>query len=184
MIIPGAHDGSVKEPWPKQGGADGSIRFDPEITHGANAGLSGAVALLEPVKEAFPAVSYADIYQMASARAIELAGGPAIDMKYGRVDTQTPDECPAEGNLPDAEAGPNGKFGSKGGTQSTEDSTVEGHLRKVFYRMGLDDEAIVALSGAHTFGMYYYISFVFFCPTDTDHYATILFEPALALSNS
>ena len=184
MIIPGPHDASVKEPWPKQGGADGSIRFDPEITHGANAGLSGAVALLEPVKEAFPAVSYADIYQMASARAIELAGGPAIDMKYGRVDTQTPDECPAEGNLPDAEAGPNGKFGSKGGTQSTEDSTVEGHLRKVFYRMGLDDEAIVALSGAHTFGMYYYISFVFFCPTDTDHYATILFEPALALSNS
>jgi len=26
------------------------------------------------------------------------------------------------------------------------------HLRDVFYRMGFDDEAIVALSGAHTLG--------------------------------
>lgn len=148
----GPHDASVKEPWPAQGGADGSIRFAPEINHGANAGLINAVKLLEPVKEAFPSVSYADIYQMASARAIELAGGPVIDMKYGRVDTQSPDECPKEGNLPDAEAGPNGKFGGSGGTASTEDSTAEGHLRKVFFRMGFDDEGIVALSGAHTFG--------------------------------
>ena len=97
-------------------------------------------------------MSYADIYQMASARAIELAGGPAIAMKYGRVDTQSPDECPKEGNLPDAEAGAGGCFGGAGGTASTEDKTPEGHLRKVFHRMGLDDEAIVALSGAHTFG--------------------------------
>jgi len=143
------------EPWPAQGGADGSIRFAPEINHGANAGLCNAVELLEPVKKAFPAVSYADIYQMASARAIELAGGPVIDMKYGRVDTESPDQCPKEGNLPDAEPGPEGKFGGPGGTASTEDKTPEGHLRKVFYRMGFDDEAIVALSGAHTFGRAY-----------------------------
>jgi L-ascorbate peroxidase len=149
---PGPHDASVKEPWPAQGGADGSIRFSVELGHGANAGLINAVKLLEPVKEACPAVSYADIYQMASARAIELAGGPKIDMKYGRLDTASPDECPKEGNLPDAEAGPGGKFGGAGGTASSEDPTAEGHLRKVFYRMGLDDEAIVALSGAHTFG--------------------------------
>lgn len=77
-LYSGPHDASVKEPWPKQGGADGSIRFDPEIKHGANAGLSGAVSLLEPVKKEFPDVSYADIYQMASARAIELAGGPKM----------------------------------------------------------------------------------------------------------
>ena len=56
------------EAWPKAGGAIGSIRFDPEINHGANAGLAGAVKLLEPVKEAYPAVSYADLFQMASAR--------------------------------------------------------------------------------------------------------------------
>jgi L-ascorbate peroxidase len=76
-------------------------------------------------------------------------------MKYGRLDAQSGDDCPPEGNLPDAEAGPGGKFGGAGGTATTEDPTAEGHLRKVFYRMGLDDEAIVALSGAHTFGRAY-----------------------------
>jgi Peroxidase len=78
----GTHDASITDPWPAAGGAIGSIRFKPEIAHGANAGLAGAVALLEPVKEAFPEMSYADIFQMASARSIELAGGPKIDMKY------------------------------------------------------------------------------------------------------
>jgi Peroxidase len=81
----GTYDVNLKdEAWPKAGGAIGSIRFAPEITHGANAGLSNAIAILEPVKTAFPNVSYADIFQMASARAIELAGGPKIDMKYVR----------------------------------------------------------------------------------------------------
>lgn len=148
----GTFDASVTSDWPAAGGAVGSIRFEPEINHGANAGLAGAVKLLEPVKEKFPSVSYADIFQMASARAIGMAGGPVIDMKYGRVDVASPDDCSPEGNLPDAEAGDGGKFGGPGGTKSTEDSTAAGHLRKVFHRMGLTDEDIVALSGAHTFG--------------------------------
>ena len=72
---------------------------------------------------------------MASARAIELAGGPEIDMIYGRVDATGPEQCSPEGNLPDAEAGPEGKYGGAGGTASTEDESPNGHLRKVFYRM-------------------------------------------------
>jgi hypothetical protein len=48
----------------------------------ANAGLIHAIDLLEPVKAAFPTMSYADLFQMASARAVELAGGPKIDMRY------------------------------------------------------------------------------------------------------
>ena len=32
----------------------------------------------------YPLVSYADLYQMAAAVSIEHAGGPKIDMKYGR----------------------------------------------------------------------------------------------------
>ena len=76
----GTHDCNIKEDFPTSGGAIGSIRFDPEINHGANAGLAGAVKLLEPVKEKYSGVSYADIFQMASARGIELAGGPKIDM--------------------------------------------------------------------------------------------------------
>jgi L-ascorbate peroxidase len=151
----GTFDVNVEKEWPASGGAIGSIRFDPEINHGANAGLSGAVKLLEPVKESFPDVSFADIFQMASARSIELAGGPKIDMKYGRVDASGPENCSAEGNLPDAEPGPDGKYGGPGGSASTEDKTPNGHLRKVFYRMGLNDEEIVALSGAHSFGRAY-----------------------------
>ena len=155
----GTYDDSVTGEWPAAGGAVGSIRFEPEINHGANAGLAGAVKLLEPVKEKFPAVSYADLFQMASARGIALAGGPVIDMKYGRVDVTSGDQCSPEGNLPDAEAGDNGKFGGAGGTKSTEDTTPGGHLRKVFHRMGLNDEDIVALSGAHTFGTSMLMSF-------------------------
>lgn len=151
----GTFDVNIKEAWPKAGGAIGSIRFAPEINHGANAGLAGAVALLEPIKEAVPSISYADLFQMASSRAIVLAGGPKIDMIYGRVDATSAEQCSPEGNLPDAEAGDNGKYGSAGGTASTEDSTAQGHLRKVFFRMGLNDEEIVALSGAHTLGRAY-----------------------------
>ena len=71
------------------------------------------------------------------------------------MDATSGDQCPPEGNLPDGNAGPDGKFGGPGGTASTEDTTPNGHLRKVFYRMGLNDEEIVALSGAHTFGRAY-----------------------------
>lgn len=148
----GTFDKNVKGEWPAAGGAVGSIRFEPEINHGANAGLRNAIKLLEPVKAAFPALSYADIFQMASARAIETSGGPKIGVKYGRVDATSPDQCSPEGNLPDAEPGQDGKYGGPGGTASTESTEPEGHLRKVFYRMGFNDEEIVALSGAHTFG--------------------------------
>jgi len=151
----GTYDKNVQGEWPKAGGAVGSIRFAPEINHGANAGLINALKLLEPIKETNPTVSYADLFQMASARAIALAGGPQIDMKYGRVDATSPEHCSPEGNLPDGNPGPNGKFGGPGGTASTEDTTPNGHLRKIFYRMGLNDEEIVALSGAHTFGRAY-----------------------------
>ena len=73
-------------------------------------------------------------------------------MTTGRTDATGPEQCSPEGNLPDAEAGDNGEYG---GADSAKDTTPFGHLRKVFYRMGFDDEAIVALSGAHTFGRAY-----------------------------
>eukprot|EP00611_Tribonema_gayanum_P003655 TRINITY_DN128_c4_g1_i1.p1 TRINITY_DN128_c4_g1~~TRINITY_DN128_c4_g1_i1.p1 ORF type:complete len:344 (+),score=109.27 TRINITY_DN128_c4_g1_i1:51-1034(+) len=123
------------------GGANGSIRFDPEIKHGANAGLSKGLKLLEPIKASCPSVSWADLLQMASAEFVVMAGGPRIAMRYGRVDAVGPDDCPVEGNLPGAGA----PFGD-GSKDAGE------HLRKVFHRMGFNDQEIVALSGAHTIG--------------------------------
>ncbi|CAM9162389.1 unnamed protein product [Discosporangium mesarthrocarpum] len=136
----GTYDESIKE-WPNCGGANGSIRFDPEILHGANAGLSKAIGYLRPLKKKYCKISWADLIQMASAEAVEYMGGPRIPMRYGRLETQSPSECPAEGNLPNAKP----PFGDGSADPAS-------HLRKVFHRMGFNDQEIVALSGAHTVG--------------------------------
>lgn len=116
------------------GGSDGAtIRFTPESADGANAGLHIIRDLLEPVKRRHPEISYADLYVMASAMAIEFCGGPEIPILLGRSDEATGAKCPENGRLPDA-------------TQGAQ------HLRDVFHRMGLNDQEIVALSGGHTLG--------------------------------
>ncbi|PSS31898.1 L-ascorbate peroxidase, partial [Actinidia chinensis var. chinensis] len=130
----GTYNKDIEE-WPQRGGANGSLRFEVELKHAANAGLLNALKLIQPIKDKYSGVTYADLFQLASATAIEEAGGPKIPMKYGRVDVSGPDQCPEEGRLPDA--GP---------------PTPAAHLRDVFYRMGLNDKEIVALSGAHTLG--------------------------------
>ncbi|KAF6256178.1 L-ascorbate peroxidase [Scenedesmus sp. NREL 46B-D3] len=127
--------------WPRAGGATGSIRLKPEIGHGANAGLQAAIDLVEPIKAKYPDVSYADLYQMASAVAIEVAGGPKLAMRYGRKDVIKPEDCAKEGNLPSA-----GHPFPEGSVSPAQ------HLRHIFGRMGLTDQEIVALSGAHTLG--------------------------------
>ncbi|KAG8660468.1 probable L-ascorbate peroxidase 6, chloroplastic/mitochondrial isoform X1 [Manihot esculenta] len=130
----GTYNKNIEE-WPKRGGANGSLRFEIELKHGANAGLVNALNLLQPIKDKYSGVTYADLFQLASATAIEEAGGPKIPMKYGRVDVSAPEECPEEGRLPSA------------GPPNPAD-----HLQEIFYRMGLNDQEIVALSGAHTLG--------------------------------
>ncbi|PIN00303.1 L-ascorbate peroxidase [Handroanthus impetiginosus] len=130
----GTYDKNIAD-WPQRGGANGSLRFEIELKHGANAGLVNALKLLQPIKDKYSSVTYADLFQLASATAVEEAGGPKIPMKYGRVDVSGPEQCPEEGRLPDA--GP---------------PSPAAHLRDVFYRMGLNDKEIVALSGAHTLG--------------------------------
>lgn len=130
----------------KTGGSDGAtMRFEPEISWGANAGLAYAQTLLEPVKKKFPQVSYSDLWIFAACVAIEEMGGPAIPFTPGRVDRQSGAQCPAWegathkcGRLPGADCG-------------SPDKTAE-HLRYIFNRMGFDDREIVALSGAHGLG--------------------------------
>jgi catalase (peroxidase I) len=119
----------------RPGGSNGAtIRFDPECSDPANAGLSIIRDLLHPIKYAFPHVSYADLYAFAGCVAIEFLGGPRIPFNFGRSDQVNGSMCPLNGRLPDA---------SKGAD----------HLRDVFQkRMGFTDRDIVALSGAHTLG--------------------------------
>jgi len=115
----------------KTGGPFGTMKHAVELAHGANNGLDIAVRLLEPIKEQFPILSYADFYQLAGVVAVEVTGGPEIPFHPGREDKPEP---PVEGRLPDATKGSD-------------------HLRDVFVKqMGLSDKDIVALSGAHTLG--------------------------------
>lgn len=116
----------------RTGGPFGTIRYPDELSHGANNGLEIAVRLLEPVKQEFPILSYADLYQLAGVVAVEVTGGPDIPFHPGRPDKPEQDQ-PEEGRLPDA---------TKGAS----------HLRDIFYRMGMTDQEIVVLSGAHTLG--------------------------------
>ncbi|CDY71696.1 BnaAnng38510D, partial [Brassica napus] len=99
-----------------------------ELADDANKGLDIAVRLLEPIKDLFPILSYADFYQLAGVVAVEITGGPEIPFHPGRLDKVEP---PPEGRLPQATKGVD-------------------HLREVFGRMGLNDKDIVALSGGHT----------------------------------
>ena len=64
--------------------------------------------------------------------AIEHAGGPKIPFRLGRKDCDR-DACTPDGRLPDAHQ-------------------KQQHLRDIFYRMGFNDQEIVALSGAHALG--------------------------------
>lgn len=56
------------------GSSSGTIRFDEELAHEANAGLKqSAVRFLEPIKEKYgPGLSYADLYTLAGGKSIYL----------------------------------------------------------------------------------------------------------------
>ena len=96
----GTYDRTIGvEKFPLCGGANGSIRFKQELSHGANAGLAKAVNYLKPYKKKYPEISWADIIQLASVTAIEHAGGPLIPIRFGRVETKTESECPPEGTI-------------------------------------------------------------------------------------
>ncbi|KAI4990963.1 hypothetical protein ZWY2020_039334 [Hordeum vulgare] len=94
----GTYDKNISE-CPKCGGANGSLRFEIELKHVANAGLVNALKLIEAIKDKYTGVTYADLFQLASATTVEEAGGPKIPMIYGRVDASAPEQCPPEGRL-------------------------------------------------------------------------------------
>ncbi|EEH50243.2 uncharacterized protein PADG_06322 [Paracoccidioides brasiliensis Pb18] len=116
------------------GGSNGAgMRYEGEGGDPANAGLEYARSFLEPVKRRHPWITYSDLWTLAGVVAIKAMGGPSIAWKPGRTDFVDDSKLPPRGRLPDA-------------SQGTD------HLRHVFYRMGFNDQEIVALSGAHTLG--------------------------------
>jgi len=118
----------------KTGGSNGArMRFDPEASDPANAGLGIVRDLLLVVKKKHPEVSFADIWTLAGCASIEFMGGPKIPHNFGRTDDNDGSACPAHGRLPDAAQGAD-------------------HIRDVFGRMGFTDRETVALIGAHTVG--------------------------------
>jgi cytochrome c peroxidase len=128
------------------------MRFAPESDHGANAGLKAARDFLEPIKgkiytvhnlslvavlltitkEKFPWISHSDLWTLAAVAAIQEMQGPIVPWRPGRADRDLA-FCTPDGRLPDA-------------------SKTQDHLRAIFYRMGFNDQEIVALSGAHALG--------------------------------
>eukprot|EP00956_Cyclotella_meneghiniana_P035576 scaffold116166_cov30-Cyclotella_meneghiniana.AAC.1 len=89
------------------GGSDGGrMRFDPEASWGANAGLDVARKALEGVKSLYgDELSYADLYTLAGVVAVEESGGPKIPFRLGRQDATSGETSPKVCGLPDADKG-------------------------------------------------------------------------------
>ncbi|CAD6204550.1 unnamed protein product [Miscanthus lutarioriparius] len=133
-------DGSVLAPPLRHVAVRARGRSAVNAGHGlagaSSAGMINAFKLIQPMKDKYPGITYAELFQLASATAFEGVADPKIiPMTNGRVDVTVAQQCPHEERFPDA-----------GPCDPTE------LLREVFYTMGLDDKEIVALSGAHTCG--------------------------------
>lgn len=77
-------------------------------------------------------LTYSDLWTLAGVCAVQEMGGPKIPWRPGRQDGFA-ENCTPDGRLPDGDKD-------------------QDHLRYIFYRMGFNDQEIVALSGAHALG--------------------------------
>lgn len=87
------------------------------------------------MKKDFPWISYGDLWTLGAVAAVESSSGPKIPWRPGRIDGFEHHDVIPDQRLPDA-------------------SLAQDHLRIIFYRMGFNDQEIVALSGAHALGRY------------------------------
>jgi catalase (peroxidase I) len=88
---------------------------------------------IDPIKQSNPSVSYADLYTVAGATAVEAMGGPYIPWRAGRTDDTDGGKSPNHGRMPDAK----------------KDAA---EVQRVFDRLGFNQEQTVALIGAHVLG--------------------------------
>lgn len=115
------------------GGSNGAtMRFPKEAGYEANAGLEAARNFHEQFKEQFPWITYADLWTLGGICAVQEMGGPKIPWRPGREDLAI-ESTPPNYRLPDGDKGAD-------------------HLRKIFHRMGWNDQEIVNLAGAHALG--------------------------------
>jgi L-ascorbate peroxidase len=124
------HDAGTYDKSTNTGGPKGSIRLPEELAHDSNKGVEHGLKVVIHVQKSFSTVSWADLIQAAGVLAVKYCGGPEIPFRFGRVDSA---QSAAPGLLPSP------FWGVK-------------QLRQNFYRMGLTDVDLVALSGAHTLG--------------------------------
>jgi L-ascorbate peroxidase len=150
------HDATVRSiaEDPFIGGADGSIRYELEWSE--NRGLSKPLKVVQAIfdlqKENFgdsenkASLSFADTLALSGSAAVQAAKGPYIPIKLGRKDVDHADN----------------RFLDKPIQSETDRSTITTSLpsaaldslglRNYFKRLGLTEEELVALSGAHDLG--------------------------------
>jgi L-ascorbate peroxidase len=152
------HDATVRSiaDDPFIGGADGSIRY--ELDWSENRGLSKPLKVVQEIfdlqKERFTtsdsstslSLSFADTLALSGSAAVQAAKGPAIPIKLGRKDVNHADnrflDKPIESETDRSRIStslPSAALDSLG-------------LRNYFKRLGLTEEELVALSGAHDLG--------------------------------
>jgi L-ascorbate peroxidase len=125
-------------------GADGSIQY--EIPDAENVRLGRPLALVMAMKPA--GLSVADAVAVAGAAAVEASGGPRIAIGLGRLDASA--AAPATLERPIQQPGDEARDVVKRTLPEPGLSTVG--LRRYFRRVGLSDQELVALMGAHTLG--------------------------------
>lgn len=129
------HDAGTYDASKNTGGPHAHMRFAPVGQFGANNGLDVARDLLEPIKAAYPALSYADLWQFAGAVSIYNSGGPSeLKWRPGRADASDAESVANKAPIPD-------------GVLPAPSSTGN-DMRDTFYRMGFSEpKEIVALMG-------------------------------------
>merc|ERR1711990_1039228 len=144
-----------------------------DFSNGQNAGLSIMRDMLEEVKRLYPTLSRADIWGFAGCAAIEFCGGPEIPFMFGRREIPGKDaltsynnaetQCPvlkatgtsnnnAETQCPVLTAKGKGQDNHPSPDLLPNGSDTAHEIRCCFNRMGMNDQEIVALCGAHTLG--------------------------------
>ena len=96
----GTFDASSKR-WPDCGGANGSIRFDPEMEHAANAGLARRLPTSNPSRRSTLASPGPTSSTSGGATAVEdRRRTQDPPMRRGRVDVSGPEQCRRRGTSP------------------------------------------------------------------------------------